>query len=159
MLALRLALVHEQAPDEVLSARYRPLPPGAGSQQRRRSDRSKASMPAVAPLPPPEILPTLLTVAQVARACQVSTRTIRRAIAAGELEAFQLARRGTWRIRPEDVSAWLEECLGQRSATPAPSPTTTRPSVSQLSDARRHRGEARAATGQLTVPGDAGRAR
>jgi excisionase family DNA binding protein len=50
----------------------------------------------------------LLTVAQVANVCQCSTRTVMRAIDAGDLRASQLASRGVWRITAADIDSWLE---------------------------------------------------
>lgn len=51
----------------------------------------------------------LLTIEQVAETLQVHPRTVRRAIDERGLRAFQVAGRGTWRVRPEDLDAWLEE--------------------------------------------------
>ena len=65
----------------------------------------------------------LLTVEDVAADCRVSTRTVMRAIRANELKASQLAPgRGCWRIRPEDLDAWIE----QRANTSAPARARTR---------------------------------
>ncbi len=50
---------------------------------------------------------TLLTPQQVAEACQLSARTVLRAIERGDLRASKLAIRGGWRIVPTDVDAWL----------------------------------------------------
>jgi excisionase family DNA binding protein len=50
----------------------------------------------------------LLTVDQVAHLCQVSIRTVYRAIARGSLRASHLGRGGAYRIRPEDVEAWVD---------------------------------------------------
>ena len=50
---------------------------------------------------------TLLTPQQVADACQLSARTVLRAIERGDLRASKLAIRGGWRIVPTDVDAWL----------------------------------------------------
>lgn len=58
----------------------------------------------------------LLTVADVADLVQCSRKTVMRAIHAGDLRAAQLASRGTWRVRLEDVDAWIE----LRSLPPAP---------------------------------------
>jgi len=49
----------------------------------------------------------LLTVDQVAHLCQVSIRTVYRAISRGSLRASHLGRGGAYRIRPEDVEAWV----------------------------------------------------
>ena len=57
----------------------------------------------------------LLTIEQVARRLQVHPRTVRRAIQARGLRAVQIAGRGTWRVRLDDLEAWLEE-----RATPRP---------------------------------------
>lgn len=50
----------------------------------------------------------LLTVAQVADLCQVSRRTIERAIADGRLRAAPLGRHGAARIRPEWLEEWID---------------------------------------------------
>jgi excisionase family DNA binding protein len=50
---------------------------------------------------------TLLTPQQVADLCQLSARTVVRAIERGELRASKLATRGGWRMVPADVDAWL----------------------------------------------------
>lgn len=50
----------------------------------------------------------LLTVAQVAEICQVSRRTIERAIADGRLRAAPLGRHGAPRIRPEWLDEWID---------------------------------------------------
>ena len=50
----------------------------------------------------------LLTVEQVAKQCQVSLRTVYRAISRGSLRASHLGGAGAYRVRPEDVEAWLE---------------------------------------------------
>jgi excisionase family DNA binding protein len=50
-----------------------------------------------------------LTVDEVAAFMRVSSRTVMRAIAAGQLEASQVTQgRGGWRIRREAIAAWLE---------------------------------------------------
>ncbi len=49
----------------------------------------------------------LLTPADIARRCQVSTKTVLRAIHASELRASRLGVRGAYRIREEDLEAWL----------------------------------------------------
>lgn len=49
-----------------------------------------------------------LTVDEVAEFMRVSSRTVMRAIAAGDLEASQVTQgRGGWRVRPEAIDAWL----------------------------------------------------
>jgi excisionase family DNA binding protein len=52
-------------------------------------------------------LPWLLRPVDVAELCQVSTKTVLRAIRNGRLRAFHLGARGAYRIRPDDVEAWL----------------------------------------------------
>jgi excisionase family DNA binding protein len=52
----------------------------------------------MAKLPAPE---KLLTINDVAALCQVSSKTVRRWITAGELPAAQLGNQ--WRIRPADL--------------------------------------------------------
>lgn len=64
-----------------------------------------------------------LTVAQVADLEQVSTKTVLRAIARGDLEARHVgdpaARRRTWRIDPSSVPAWRNRTR-VRPTPPAP---------------------------------------
>ena len=45
--------------------------------------------------------------AEIAAQCQVSTRTVMRAIRSGRLRASRLGSRGAYRVRPEDVEAWI----------------------------------------------------
>lgn len=50
-----------------------------------------------------------LTVDEVAEFMRVSSKTIMRAIASGQLEASQVTQgRGGWRIRREAIDAWLD---------------------------------------------------
>jgi excisionase family DNA binding protein len=53
-------------------------------------------------------LPWLLRPVDVAELCQVSTKTVLRAIRNGRLRAFRLGARGAYRIRPDDVESWLQ---------------------------------------------------
>jgi excisionase family DNA binding protein len=55
-------------------------------------------------------LPWLLRTEDVAELCQVSTKTVLRAIRAGRLRAYRLGKRNAYRIRPDDVEAWLQSC-------------------------------------------------
>ena len=56
----------------------------------------------------------ILTVGQVAERVQLSAKTVMRAIAAGHLEASQLAQgRGGWRIEEQAIGRWLE-CRSNR---------------------------------------------
>lgn len=49
----------------------------------------------------------LLTPSEVATLCQVSPKTVMRAIRNGRLAAARLGKRGAFRIAPDDVDAWL----------------------------------------------------
>ena len=50
-----------------------------------------------------------LIVDEVAELMRVSSRTVMRAIASGQLEASQVTQgRGGWRIRPQAIDAWLD---------------------------------------------------
>ncbi len=53
----------------------------------------------------------LLTPPEIAELCRVSVKTVLRAIHAGRLTASRLGTRGTYRIRPADVDAWLAETM------------------------------------------------
>ena len=57
----------------------------------------------------------LLTPSDVAALCQVSPKTVMRAIRSGDLRAARLGKRGAFRISPEDVDAWLS----RNEVTPA----------------------------------------
>jgi excisionase family DNA binding protein len=67
----------------------------------------------------PEVPP--LTAGQVAQRAGCSRVTVWRAIDRGELEAYRLGARGTYRVRPEAVEAWL-----QPARTPAPTKENAR---------------------------------
>jgi excisionase family DNA binding protein len=79
---------------------------------------------------PPSASDTLLTPSDVARRCQISTKTVLRAIRSGRLPASRLGARAAYRIRPADVEAWLTDSqveavvvpLRSRDAAPAPGP-------------------------------------
>ena len=66
----------------------------------------------------------LLTPEWIAERCEISTRTVMRAIRAGELKASQLAERGCWRIKPEDLDAWIEARANRARTARPPSPRT-----------------------------------
>ncbi len=51
---------------------------------------------------------TLLKPVDVAKRCQVNTKTVLRAIHAGRLRASRLGESGALRVRPEDVEAWID---------------------------------------------------
>lgn len=63
-------------------------------------------------------LPWLLRPVDVAELCQVSTKTVLRAIRNGRLRAFRLGARGAYRIRPDDVEAWLRSSRVARPDDP-----------------------------------------
>jgi excisionase family DNA binding protein len=64
-------------------------------------------------------LPWLLRPDDVAELCQVSTKTVLRAIRAGRLRAYRLGARAAYRIRPDDVEAWLQSSpVRGRTRTP-----------------------------------------
>jgi len=50
----------------------------------------------------------LLTPADVARRCQISAKTVLRAIHDGRLRASRLGASGAYRIRDADVDTWIE---------------------------------------------------
>lgn len=94
----------------------------------------------------------LLTLEEVAALLQVHPRTVRRAISAGRLRACQVAERGTWRVRPADLDAWLEE----RATPRAPAASALAPVVPVAGRARAPRAR-RGRSGVLAVTGDMGR--
>jgi len=53
-------------------------------------------------------LPAIIRLKLAATALGCSTRTLRRAIDAGELRASKLASRGCWVIQREDLFAWID---------------------------------------------------
>jgi excisionase family DNA binding protein len=61
--------------------------------------------------------PELLTVAQVAKGCQVHPRTVIRAINAGDLRAVRLPIRGGLRIEPKALDEWIAQCSAEESPT------------------------------------------
>jgi excisionase family DNA binding protein len=63
--------------------------------------------------------PRLLTTAQVAALCQLSEKTIYRAIARGTLRACRLGRGGGFRIWVEDMERWVDSTAVAR-ANPEP---------------------------------------
>jgi excisionase family DNA binding protein len=79
--------------------------------------------------------PLVLTADQVADACQVCTKTVYRAVAAGRLRAVRLGRGGAYRFRLDDVRDWIdgsavaprERRTPTRSAPPIPAPAKRRP--------------------------------
>ena len=83
---------------------------------------------------------TLLTPQEVADACQLSARTVIRAIERGELRASKLAIRGGWRIVPADVDAWLVARSNRRRDPPdgeRPRGKEIQPDLARLQSSRR----------------------
>jgi excisionase family DNA binding protein len=68
--------------------------------------------PAVASAPGPSVASApdwhLLSIKEVATACQLSEKAVRRAIDAGELPAVKL--RSRLRVVPQDLEAWIASC-------------------------------------------------
>ena len=82
----------------------------------------------------------MLTPADVARRCQISTKTVLRAIHSGRLRAFRLGSRGAFRLRPSDVEQWIDGSLVE-----VPDAAGT-PTVALAAEARA------AVRGRLVVP-------
>lgn len=57
------------------------------------------------------MLERLLTPSDVADRCQVSTKTVLRAIHRGRLRASRLGEHGAYRIREADAEQWVEACV------------------------------------------------
>lgn len=98
----------------------------------------------------------LLTPTEVADFCHISSKTVLRAIRAGRLRASQLGSRGAYRMRIQDVEAWI----GATTVPPASSPNR------QTSASTLDMAELRAApvgrggnAGRLLLTSDMGRAR
>ena len=53
----------------------------------------------------------LLTPTDVADRCQVSSKTVLRAIHRGRLRASRLGELGAYRMREADVEDWIERCV------------------------------------------------
>ena len=56
-----------------------------------------------------------MTVNEVARFCGVSTKTVRRAIERGDLDAARLGDHGALRVRPEAIDEWFVRRSTRRS--------------------------------------------
>ena len=69
------------------------------------------------------MLERLLTPSDVAERCQVSTKTVLRAIHRGRLRASRLGEQGAYRIREADAEQWIESCVLE---VPAPTPSRER---------------------------------
>jgi excisionase family DNA binding protein len=90
------------------------------------------------------MLERLLTPSDVADRCQVSTKTVLRAIHRGRLRASRLGEHGAYRIREADAERWIEDCV---LAVAAPPPADAAPT----------RAGERAANGRLVLAPDMGR--
>lgn len=64
---------------------------------------------------------TLLKPVDVAKRCQVNTKTVLRAIHAGRLRASRLGASGALRVRPADMQAWIDATVVEPPA-PAEAP-------------------------------------
>lgn len=51
--------------------------------------------------------PVMYRPQEIAERCQVSMGTVMRAIRSGQLRASRLGSRGAYRVRPEDLEAWI----------------------------------------------------
>ena len=76
----------------------------------------------------------LLTPADVAERCQVSAKTVLRAIHRGQLRASRLGESSAYRVRSCDVEAWIEQsvvaprarlAIRPLAAVPPPAPERT----------------------------------
>jgi excisionase family DNA binding protein len=79
----------------------------------------------------------LLTPTDVAERCQVSTKTVLRAIHRGRLRASRLGEQGAYRIRAVDVEEWIEASVltvrqVRPAAVPPQLPASTAPSAGRL---------------------------
>jgi excisionase family DNA binding protein len=89
----------------------------------------------------------LLTPSDVADRCQVSTKTVLRAIHRGRLRASRLGEQGAYRMRAADVDAWIESSVVE---IPPPRAPRVAPAAGRLfltPDMGRTRG------GELRAPG------
>jgi excisionase family DNA binding protein len=98
----------------------------------------------------------LLTPAEVADFCHISSKTVLRAIRAGHLRASQLGSRGAYRMRMQDVDAWI----GATTVPPAlPRLRPTQPSTLNVDQIRKAPVARGATAGRLVLTSDMGRAR
>ena len=93
----------------------------------------------------------LLTPAEVADYCRVSSRTVRRAIQNGSLRASRLGSRSAYRVRFQDIEAWIVATTVLPSHTVTPSRTAP-PSLTPELPRYPH-----SDNGRLTVSKDMGR--
>jgi excisionase family DNA binding protein len=76
-----------------------------------------------------EQLPAIIRLKAAATALGCSTRTLRRAIDAGELRASKLATRGCWVIQREDLIAWIDARANTTARPITPLPGDRRPAA------------------------------
>ena len=79
----------------------------------------------------------LLTPTDVAERCQISTKTVLRAIHRGRLRASRLGEHGAYRMHSADVEAWIEASVlpmppVRRAATPSPFRVPAEPTSGRL---------------------------
>jgi len=79
----------------------------------------------------------LLTPADVAERCQISAKTVLRAIHRGRLRASRLGDQGAYRMREADVEAWIEASVCtvppvRRATVPPPVRTPDELSLGRL---------------------------
>src|SRR3954447_25354183 len=89
----------------------------------------------------------LLTPGDVAERCQISAKSVLRAIHRGQLRAYRLGERGAYRLRESDVDAWLELSI----VAPLPASRSQAAIVTRLPDAHA------ATEGRLELTPDMGR--
>lgn len=90
----------------------------------------------------------LRTPAEAAERCQISVKTVLRAIHAGRLRASRLGESGAYRMRDGDIDAWIEESVvvpERRAPIRQPLPAQPLGAGDQLS------------SGRLTLTDDMGR--
>src|SRR3954466_131571 len=92
--------------------------------------------------------PRLLTIEQVAACCQVSSKTVYRAIRRGALRASRLGMTGAYRIKPEEMETWIE------ASAEVPMPDAASPVSDAAPPSRRER---RPRDGQLRISPEMGR--
>jgi excisionase family DNA binding protein len=81
--------------------RFAETPPEPAPAATRASSERIEGLPA-------DPLPAVMSLRAAAAALDCSTRTLRRAIDAGELRASRLAQRGCWVVQRDDLMAWID---------------------------------------------------
>ena len=66
----------------------------------------------------------LLTPAEIAEQCQLSTKNVIRAIRGGRLRACRLGTRGGYRVTSADLDAWIAASIVEPQRHPVPAPPT-----------------------------------